>query len=133
MPPPTPRDATAGSKAGRALRHAAYVGDVAGLMQCVAEGADINEPNRQGRTALAYACEAGHLNIVCTLIESGVNVNVECDDGHTALHYAAREGQEDIVRQLLKSGAHPNAACYYTGGTSMHEAALKGKCGVIRL
>jgi hypothetical protein len=52
----------------------------------------------------------------------------ECEEGHTALHYASREGQEDIVRQLVKAGADVNAACYFTGGTPMHEAALKNQC-----
>ena len=106
MPPPTPRDATTGTKTGRTLRHASWKGDVATLMKCINEGADVDEPNRQGRTALAYACEGGHLNIVCTLLEKGVSVNKDCEDGHTALHYAAREGQVSIALALLGTPQH---------------------------
>ena len=69
------------------------------------EGAMINAPNRQGRTALIEAARTGKLDVVKILIDFGASVNaIDMYDG-TALLYASKEGHYEIVNLLLENGA----------------------------
>ncbi|OWZ00838.1 TKL protein kinase [Phytophthora megakarya] len=58
-----------------------------------------------GRTALTFAAEEGHLEIVRLLVDHAANVNVTDSENQTPLMKASYRGHEEIVRLLLDNGA----------------------------
>ena len=66
---------------------------------------DVNIQDEDGYTALHFAAEEGHLDIVKLLIDRGSDVNLNsCEDG-SALHLAALSGRLDIAQFLIEKGA----------------------------
>ncbi len=57
-------------------------------------------------TALMYACEDGHYEIVEHLLNEGASINKRDSDGWNALVYAVGEGHNDIVMLMLSRGAN---------------------------
>lgn len=51
----------------------------------IAEGADLEEKNEDGKTALILAVEEGYMEAVNALISAGADVNAKTDSGRTAL------------------------------------------------
>ncbi len=75
-------------------------------------GADVNEPNELGETALMIAAEQGNLKLMEMLLEKGADLTAQ---GIPALSYAARRGRTKTVKYLMdkgvdvtKKGAGPN-------------------------
>jgi len=91
---------------------AAQQGNLEEIRRELAAGARIDAKAEDGATALFYAAEHGHTQVVELLAERGAEVNVVADievgDRSyrvTALGAAALGGYADIVRVLLKQGA----------------------------
>ena len=61
--------------AEESLWSAAKSGDLAAIKKLVAEGVDVNAKTKYDATALAFACDKGHVDIVRYLLEQGVDVN----------------------------------------------------------
>lgn len=88
------------------LRKAAQSGDVQELDYCIIDlGANVDEQNDDGDTALMLAANNGHKAAVEFLIARRANVNLVNCDGHFALYYAAFIGHKDVCEALLKAGA----------------------------
>ena len=68
-------------------------------------GADINSPDKNGRTPLLWAAKAGNLSVLELLLERGVWIDHVDIDGNAAIHVAAHVGNIEIVRMLLDYGA----------------------------
>lgn len=73
-------------------------------------GADINQRDTRGRTALHIACENADTQSVCYLIQKRANVNSAALNGVTPLHCAAANDNLDIINLLLKNNANVNAS-----------------------
>ena len=71
-------------------------------------GADINQNNRFGETALMIAVGFGRKEVVKMLLEAGANVNIPNLSGTTALIGASGFGCVKIVKMLVKAGADVN-------------------------
>jgi ankyrin repeat protein len=76
------------------------------------EGVDVNTKFRYGATALSYASDRGHLDVVRLLLERGADANVkDTFYGATPLSWASSPAQArkpahaEIVGLLLKHGA----------------------------
>ncbi|KAL7945514.1 hypothetical protein V8C42DRAFT_345114 [Trichoderma barbatum] len=76
---------------------------------------DIDEPDRKGRTALAYAALKGHIDVVKLLVSEGANVNKINDKNRSALWYAShshssvtKQKRLEVVEHLLHKGANPD-------------------------
>jgi ankyrin repeat protein len=88
------------------LMHAA--GDLEMVKLLIANGADVDQKNFRGATALMGAATDGPVSVVSYLIEKGADVNARDKDGHTAVMYAESRKQEfgatdrDEVIQLLR-------------------------------
>ena len=67
-------------------------------------GAEINAENKFQDTALHWAADNGHSEIVLILLENGAKM-VAVDNGWTSLHAAAYKGFPKVVEILLKHGA----------------------------
>ena len=77
----------------------------------IAEGANVNAQNKQGKTALINAAFAtDDIEIIKVLLKAGANVNICSNDGITALMQASRSDYKpDIVKALINAGANIDA------------------------
>jgi ankyrin repeat protein len=85
-------------------------------------GADPNQRDSVGMTALMYAALFGTSGALAVLLESGASAALETGDGQTALHFAMTRDRPDIVRQLIRQGLDP-AECSTNGGPSPSQLA----------
>lgn len=70
--------------------------------------ANIEAPERQGKTPLAIACEGKDLEVVTMLVERGANVNVRDQIGGSPLLWASGLGTPEMVKYLISKGAEVN-------------------------
>ena len=85
---------------------AARKGDAAAVKAHLDAGVDVNSKTRYGATALSYACDKGHVEVVKLLIERGADVNVkDTFYGEVPLGWALSHGHVEVVKLLLDKGA----------------------------
>jgi ankyrin repeat protein len=90
------------------LREAIRRGSLAQMRQALAQGADLEAPNRKrGQTVLHLAVGAGRLAMVQSLIAAGSNVNAQDDEGASPLFLSAGQPGDDtaIMEALIAAGA----------------------------
>lgn len=106
------------------LLDAARRGDAEVVASRLGAGVDVDGPDGDGMTALHWAAERGHVDVVRRLLEAGAGISSATRIGaYTPLHLAARRGSAPIVRQLLAHGADPDATTTNSGVTALHLAA----------
>ncbi|TWW55201.1 26S proteasome non-ATPase regulatory subunit 10 26S proteasome regulatory subunit p28 [Takifugu flavidus] len=95
----------------------AYTGQFDKLKQSILSDKSLAcKTDQDRRTALHWACSAGHTNIVEFLLDLGVEVNLE----------------DDIALMLLENGADPNVTDKLES-TPLHRASAKGNYRLIQL
>jgi len=87
---------------------AARVDDLASARLLVAAGADVNDEDAWGVSAVVLAAHSGFTDVVEFLLEKGANANAD-KAGFTALHEAVMRRDENLVKVLLNHGADANA------------------------
>jgi ankyrin repeat protein len=105
------------------LLECATAGDLAGVQQRLDEGADSNQKDGDGGTALIWASWNGHLAVVEALLaHGGCDVNHKIKNGSTAFTLACggensmQENKAKIQRLLLQNGAEATLiACAKAG------------------
>lgn len=112
--------------AGDELRRAAGAGDVARVKELLDKGTDVNAANSYGGTALAFACDRGHTEVVKLLLERGANPNTQ-DTFYklSPVAWAAQRGYVEIVKLLLDRGAAPDPQILMTGIYGEQPAIVK--------
>ena len=107
------------------LHIASQLGDVHTVNALLAEGVDVNIPERYTATsALWIAAQGGHADIVRTLILAGANVNYE--GRGVALYIASEHGHDEVVEILIAANANVNIQTVDLGYTALFQAASKG-------
>lgn len=93
------------------LIEAAYFGrlEITRLLLGAGSIVSVNTCDLEGNTALYYACEFGHTEIIKNLLRVGADPNAKSENGNTPLIIAAQGGYVDIVKMLLAEGADVNA------------------------
>ena len=87
-------------------------GEQEALKELLKGGANKDEQDEEGRTALHFACGYGELACAEVLLEAKASVDLVDNNKNTALHYAAGYGQAEAVRMLLKQCApFPRLCC----------------------
>lgn len=114
------------------LIDACYDGDMARLESLLDAGIDINARNNDGVTALAYASDRGHTDIVKKLLANNADANVRSNIGSTPLMNAAYTGHVKIVNLLIASGADVNAKSV-NGTTALMNAAAHGFVEIVEI
>jgi outer membrane protein assembly factor BamB len=85
---------------------AARKGDAAAVKALLEKGVDVNSKNTYGATALSYAADKGHLEIVKLLLAHKATVNVkDTFYNATPMTWAAYRGHVDAVKALLEAGS----------------------------
>ena len=77
--------------------------------QAIADGADVNAKDQNGRTLLQIAALKGHKEVVELLIAQGADVNAKTYSGWTPLVVAAARGHKEVVELLIAKNANVNA------------------------
>ena len=98
--------ATGSPDLGPDLRQQARDGEIEAVRDLLASAPpDLDEADTAGWTALMYAVQAGHHEIVQMLLEAGASLDQQNPSGETALHLAATHGRTESARALLRAGA----------------------------
>jgi ankyrin repeat protein/ABC-type lipoprotein export system ATPase subunit len=92
-------------------------------------GADVNLPDKNGKTALHYAAETGLSHIVGLLCKNEAKVDLTDELGNGAFHYAVINGfsnpekSKSVIKTLRAYKANPNIQDKY-GRTPLHLVLL---------
>jgi ankyrin repeat protein len=79
--------------------------DVDGLRVALAAGAEVDEPDSDGRTALHHAAIDGYVDVAGVLLKAGARADASDAHGWTPLHFAAQSQCVPFAEALLESGA----------------------------
>jgi uncharacterized protein len=109
--------------------------NLAKVRELIAQKADVNQPQPDGATALAWAAHWDDVEMADALLAAGADANRANDYGVTPLELACGKGSAAMVTQLLAGKADPNQAqwngmtplmtCARTGSLEAVEALLK--------
>jgi hypothetical protein len=106
--------------------------DGATVRALIAKRVDVNEPSRDGSTALLWAAYHSDVAMTRALLAAGAKPNVPNKYGITPLLQASRTGADPIVQALLRAGADPRAR-HPEGETALMAAAFAGSLNSVRL
>jgi ankyrin repeat protein len=95
-----PEMSFAGGLGEETVWDAASNGDVELLQHLLAEGADPNQADEEGRTGLHFSCGYGELGCAEALLDRGADPNLQDHNQNTPLHYSAGYGQAGAVKLL---------------------------------
>ena len=90
-----------------ALLFAARAGDLASARLLVDAGADVNDTNAWGVSAVTMAAHSGYRDLVAFLLEQGADPDAD-EAGFAALHEAVMRRDAELAAELLDHGADPN-------------------------
>ncbi|HXD20598.1 MAG TPA: ankyrin repeat domain-containing protein [Vicinamibacterales bacterium] len=90
-----------------ALMFAARVGDLASARLLLGAGANVNDADAWGVSAMVLAAHSGFTGMVEFLLDKGADANA-AGPGFTALHEAIMRRDEKMAAALLAHGANPN-------------------------
>ena len=101
------------------------------IMQLLlSKGANINQTNESGTTALMGAAKCGTASMARALLKAGSDVNATEKIGSTALFYAILNDEPEganLVKVLIDAGAHVNIVNHYGITPLLAAIALKTK------
>ena len=92
-----------------ALLFAARSGALASARLLVAAGADVDDANAWGVSAVTLAAHAGFRSLAAFFLEAGADPNA-AEAGFAAIHAAVMRRDARLAATLLEHGADPNAA-----------------------
>ena len=114
------------------LAASAASGDLEGIRRMLRDGAQVDQGDLDGRTALHLAAAEGQLEAVSLLLERGAQVDPVDRWGSTPLLNAVRAGQAPTAARLIAADAqvnHPER----NGRTALHIAATEGVVSMAQL
>lgn len=122
----------------KSINIAASNGDVKTVQDLLNKGADVNDPDIDGRTPLHFAASRGHEEMVKFLLRRGANAYQTTNKGNTLLHTATSSGHKTIIEILLAHITNDkhnfiNAKTTGGGNTALHVAAKNGSVEIVRL
>jgi len=119
------------SDADERLLGAAGTGDLAGIRDAIATGANVNTRDDDGRTPLMVATEARQTEAFRILVEAEADVDLQDDKLDNPFLYAGAEGILDILKLANDAGADPTITNRY-GGIALIPASERGHVETVR-
>jgi ankyrin repeat protein len=112
---------------------AAKSGDVNGIRQAIAAGAEVNgrDPSDDNKTAAHHAASNNRADCLGVLAELGAKLDAKDYEGVTPLMSAAEEGKVEAVTTLVELGADIDALMKETGSTALECAATMGQHNIV--
>jgi len=116
---------------GEVIHDAAWQGDLPLVKTLI-----INDPtllekgDNRNCSALHFACDGGHADVVEYLLSLGVTTDKPDIDGDTALHWAAFAGHQDIIEKLITHGFNIDAV-NNSGIQPIHYAVKNAHAAVV--
>lgn len=104
------------------LRTQAYNQNWLRVKQLLDYNPELDKPDKNGCTALDWACNWGHVETVNALIAKGANINNVSNRGYTPLHTAAANNRGEVITILLKAKADPGKVDKLYGDTPLGTA-----------
>ena len=123
--------ATGESSNLQALVEAARARDLGAVQGLLLEPVDVDIPQPDGATALAWAAHWDDLAMAGLLIRAGADVNTANELGITPLMLASTNGNGVMVGELLRAGADP-AVARQSGETALMMASRSGSVAAVR-
>lgn len=118
------------------LHQAAKKGDLPKVEALLSTNVDVDEKDRNGRTALFLALSRGRLDVAQRLVDADADVVAEVTDAYdatnTPFHFAIYKGYTDLVRSMLEMGADPNLD-NFAYGPPLHIAMERGHVEMAKL
>ena len=114
------------------LVEAAKQGDQAAVRALLQDRLDVNEPQADGSTALAWASYHDELETAELLIRAGADASAANEYGVTPLTLACTNRSAAMVGKLLTAGADPNIA-QWTGETPLMTCSNAGSVEAVKL
>jgi ankyrin repeat protein len=90
------------------IHDAAKAGDAAQVKALLDAGTPVDEKDALDKTALNWASENNHTEVVQVLVANGADVNTGDFMGQTPLYWATTLGNDGIVEILITAGADVN-------------------------
>ena len=110
-------------------------GELPAVKKLLDEGADVNETDQCGKTALMIAAKQSHWQIVPVLLERGADITLRSKElGFTALSWSCQDTWKsvNIARELIKHGADVNETDA-KGWTPLMKAVLSMNTDLVKL
>ncbi|NKB33009.1 MAG: hypothetical protein GKR91_07930 [Pseudomonadales bacterium] len=120
------------TQVGQELIAAARSQDLAQVEALLNGGADVDQRQGDGATALHWAAHRNNQELARLLLETGADVNAHNELGATPMWLAARNGSVAMLELLLDAGANPNIPLQM-GETPLMSAARSGAMDSIAL
>lgn len=114
------------------LVDAAKQGNFTSVRAQLAKRANVNEPARDGSTALLWAAYHSDVAAVRTLLTAGAKVDIANKYGVTPLLQASRTGDTPVMQVLIDAGADVSKA-HPDGETPLMAASRTGRVDAVRL
>ena len=119
-------------KAYTGLHDAAAGGSVADIRALLAQNAETNARDLNGRTPLHVAAFASHYDALRTLVAGGADINALENDRYDVITIAAVKDDVGMVKLALELGGNPRAITSRYQGTALIAAAHLGHDAVVR-
>jgi ankyrin repeat protein len=113
------------------LLAAAATGDIAGIGRAIADGANVNARDDDGRTGLLIATRERQPGAFQALIDAEADVDLQDDRLDNPFLYAGAEGILDILKLANEAGADPAITNRY-GGVAVIPASERGHVETVR-
>ena len=94
---------------------------------------DPNFRNEIGMTALLFACQNGHYQMVEILLKNGADPYIQSISGSTALILSSQNGHQQVVELLLEKQVDPNVQNSKIGRTALIQASQQGHYQVVEI
>lgn len=100
-------------------------GDLTTALSLLKHHVDVNVPQADGTTAIAWAVRENNSDLVDRLLKAGADAKAANRYGVTPLYLACVNGSAPVIEKLLKAGADPNSATT-EGETALMTVARTG-------
>jgi uncharacterized protein len=114
-----------------ALLQAVNEGNQEEIKKLLANGADIDATDENGRTSAMIAVHTDQLAIFQLLVEQGANINIRDNRKDNPLLYSGAAGKLEFVQAAIAAGADTTITNRF-GGTALIPAADRGHVEIVQ-